>query len=189
MSIFTSTPGYAGYYGPITGMGAVISFGRGRPSDGTGTSLDNGFLCDQYTINWARPANAKRFLNVKNPVAIVGYGNGTLTLTGLVGTYDGFQKLIGGSGSDNDVCSPLYCLIQASNHYKSCDSDVSSGNTGVDWECFNLLLSNIAVTGQVQDNGVLFQQANVTFTMGGLKPTAGASNDNAEGDNADEVSQ
>lgn len=180
MSIFTATPGYAGYFGPVTGNAAMISFGRGgtpgNRTGSTGTTIDDGFLCDSYTIDWSRPTQSKRFLNNPKPVAIVGYGNGTLAIRGLVGTYNGFEKFLGYNGNNrtstqDDICNPLYCLIKSSNSYVKCNNGGTGANaSGVDWDCYNLVLSNIRVTGQVQDNGVLFQQADVVFTMGGLKP-------------------
>ena len=173
MGIFTSTPGYAGYFGPTSGEGAIIAFGRGSSGTIDVSKMNQGFLCDRYDIRWNRPAQAKRFLNVDKPVAIVGYGTGTLTLTGLFGTYKGFKAITeDNSGSTkDDVCNPLYCIIRASNNYAACEGDKSAGDSPIDWECMNLVLSDIQVTGQAQDNGVLFQQANVVFTMGGFAPS------------------
>lgn len=174
MSIFTSVPGYAGFYGPTSGVNVMVSFGRGEVDASKVTaSLNNGFLCDRYDIRWQRPAQAKRFLNVDRPVAIVGFGNGQLTLTGLLGTYEGFESIIGDrtATTATDACNPLFCSITSANSFASCESGKGVAQSGnVQWLCHNLLLADINVTGQVQDNGVLFQQATVVFTMGGLKP-------------------
>jgi hypothetical protein len=177
MSIFTTVPGYTGFFGPATGNNVTVSFGRGDSIKATKDNIhniNNGFFCDQYVIDWNRPAQAKRFLNVTRPVAIVGFGTGTLTMMGLLGTYAGFQALVGENTAStaDDVCKPLFCIISPSNNFAACDKeakDAASAET-TQWHCTNLLLARINVTGQVQDNGVLFQQANITFTMGGLAP-------------------
>ena len=198
-NFFTPQPGFSGYFGPTFGQQGYIKFTRmnsvkeQNEKDLTNISGDM-FLCDSYTINWGRPVNIKHFLNTPKPAAIVGYGNGTLTVSGLFGSLAGFQKLTGTDGNE-DLCNPLAALIRGASGMIQCLDDkdkITSAekvNDSIAWQCYNLIVQNINVTGQVQENGNLFQQGNVVFQIGGLVPKAIAGSARSEAPAFEEIKE
>ena len=191
--IFGSTPGFVGYYGPTGGRAPVaVGFARGADSSKALTEAQKnatdiinksakdpnlGFLVSNYRIDWNRPVAVKYFFNSPKPAAITGYGDGQVVFQGMFGTYDGFQQIIGGDASKVDeFCSPLFCVISAVNGFRACKNDGSSElQKGCNIELYNLLLMGIQNTGEINEQGVLWQQANLTFKLGGYNVKASAS--------------
>lgn len=180
-NIFTSAPGYAGYFGPMKGGKALLGFARGSNAESDAynnlSKMDSnwGFLTEGYTVQFGRSVQIKYFLNTALPAALTGYAQGTLQVTGLVGTYKAFQNLIGnGTGNSNiyeDICNPLTCVIANGTSFTACkDAGVQgTGDAGIDFICSGLILSTIQITGQVTQDGTLFQQGTLNFAMSGLK--------------------
>lgn len=180
MKVFSGNAGYAGFYGPsATGNDVTLTIARAsKKSDGKNALANSGFLADAYNIQWGRAVDVRRVFNNNKPIAVVGFGQGTITLQGLLGTYAGFKTIIGGDATgstdgNKDLCDPLTIEIKGSGAYNSCDGKggVNAGTQGgVNFKLTGCLLSTIAVTGQIEtQSGMLLQQANVTFSIGGFE--------------------
>ena len=131
-------------------------------------SLKLGFLVDQYQIGWARSVMTKRMFNMSGRLAIVGSGNGTLTLSGLVGAADEFEQLIQKTSSQ-DVCASPVCTILANNGFGVCQNGESvKSNDAVEIVCKGILLANISLGGQISDNNTLLTQGTLTFSISGV---------------------
>ena len=185
-NIFNGAPGIAGYIQSFDGGRALITIKRQNDTNTTGqtASAEEGFLVQQYQVQFQRGTQLQRFLNMKEAIAIVGAGQGTVTLTGLVGKLSAFEKLLAGSvqtGNTNvngdvkmvgvhDVCNPVMITIKDANGYKSCKDPL----TGKDGEiiCKNAIISAITFTGQVDANGTIMQQASLQATFNGLSVNA-----------------
>lgn len=169
-NIFTagpSFPGYAGYFGPTKGGRSLIGFGTNvsEAQDAANQMLsDWGFLCESYTAQFSRNVASKHFLNVPQPAAMTGYPNGTLQVTGMVGTYDAFENII--NHSTGDLCGRLVCVITNGSSFTPC-ADVN--NKGTQIICAGLIVDTIQITGQVDQQGVLIQQAIIRFNMSDMQ--------------------
>lgn len=170
-NIFTANPGFAGFYGPTKGGDVVVTFARGNATAKI-DSTDMGFLADSYQVDWGRNVVQKRMLNVNGTVAIVGYGAGTVQFTGLLGTKEGLDKLLGTKSSNNaDLCEPLSITIDGGASYTACEKGTAADGKkqGVKIVLKQAILNTFRITGSVQENGTLFQQATVAFTIGGME--------------------
>lgn len=187
--VFTgNTAGYVGYFGPTPGETLVaVGFARANTPDlagmsaaiiqaqnsvgigGTTVSVDTGFLCDYYAIDWRRNTQIKHFFNNAKPAVMTGYGQGSVTFRGLIGTYDGINFLINANQQYDDICEPLVAVIGNANQLKKC---VSGGTTrevkGVEHRLYGLVLNDYQITGQIEDSGLLLQQATLVYTIGAL---------------------
>lgn len=182
MKVFSGNAGYAGFYGPsATGNDVTLTIARAsQEGDGKNALANNGFLADTYSIQWGRAVNVRRVFNNNKPIAVVGFGQGTITLQGLIGTYEGFKTIIGGDASgstegNKDLCDPLTITVKGSGSYNACQADggIASGTQGgVNFILTGCLLSTINVTGQIEtQSGTLLQTANVVFSVGGFEIT------------------
>jgi hypothetical protein len=183
MKVFSGNAGYAGFYGPsATGTDVTMTIARASKAKTNQNQNQNdlansGFLADTYNIQWGRAVNVRRVFNNNKPIAVVGFGQGTITLQGLLGTYAGFKTIIGGDEYDStegnkDLCDPLIITIAGSGAYNACQNGnvVAGTQGGVNFKLTGCLLSTINVTGQIEtQSGTLLQQANVTFSIGGVE--------------------
>lgn len=161
--IFTGSTGYAGFYGPVTGD-LELTIARANNKNASVTA-NTGFLADGYNIAWGRSVQIKRVFNNDKPIAIVGYGQGTVTISGLIGSKEGFEAIVGDS---EDVCNPLTITIKSASGFSECTGNKTTGNS-VNLTLTGCLLSNIAVQGQIESSsGTRLQQANVVFNIGGF---------------------
>nr|DAQ19013.1 MAG TPA: hypothetical protein [Herelleviridae sp.] len=151
-----------------TSGGNTITFSNLQ--NGTSSyTLQNGYLIDGYSIGWQRSIQLKRVFNRNNRVAIVGYGQGQLSLSGLIGRADDFEQLMDAT-SGEDVCNLPVCTIEANSGFKTCSSDGSSSDSGASViKVSGLLHAQIQITGQIQDNGILLQTCNMTFAISGVE--------------------
>lgn len=151
-----------------TSGGNTITFSNLQ--NGTSSyTLQNGYLIDGYSIGWQRSIQLKRVFNRNNRVAIVGYGQGQLSLSGLIGRADDFEQLMDAT-SGEDVCNLPVCAIEANSGFKTCSSDGSSNDSGASViKVSGLLHAQIQITGQIQDNGILLQTCNMTFAISGVE--------------------
>lgn len=175
MQIFSGNSGYAGFYGPsTTGNNVSVMISRASGRGGNTNALANeGFLADTYNIQWGRSVSIRRVFNNSKPIAIVGYGQGTVTLRGLIGTVQGFQNIVGASPNDEnaDICDPLLITIENDAAYNKCTNNTVSQNPANNayFDLTGCLLSNIVVTGQIESqSGAMLQQADITFSIGGF---------------------
>ena len=146
--------------------GSTVTFSNlGGAAD---ESLKLGFLVDRYIINWARSVTTKRMFNMSGRLAIVGAGNGTLTLTGLVGAADEYEQLIKKTSSQ-DVCASPVCTILANNGFGVCQNGESvKSNDAVEIVCKGILLGNITLDGSISDNSTLLTSGTLTFSISGV---------------------
>jgi hypothetical protein len=170
--IFSSAEGYAGYFGPPSkGGSTIITIARGGVNNDITASVNSGFLADSYQCNWGRSVTIKRVFNNAKPIAIVGFGQGTITLRGLIGTTEGFKALVGADG--NDVCSPLTITLKAACSFTECadNGGVSAKHDmNSEFQLTGCVLSSVGITGQIESqSGTMLQQADVTFNIGGFK--------------------
>lgn len=151
-----------------TSGGNTITFSNLQSGTNSYT-LQNGYLIDGYQIGWNRSIQLKRVFNRSNRVAIVGYGQGQLTLSGLIGRAEDFEQLMSATSGD-DVCNLPVCTIEANSGFKTCSSDGSSNDNGASViKVSGLLHATIQITGQIQDNGILLQNCNMTFAISGVE--------------------
>jgi hypothetical protein len=193
MQIFSGSTGYAGFYGPsASGNNVVVTISR---SNGTSkknvVDPNNGFLADTYQIQWGRTVQIKRVFNNNKPVAIVGFGQGTVTLRGLIGTAAGFEDIVGGNSTagNKDLCLPLLITIDGSGAYNKCTGEGVASETqgGATFSLSGCILSNINITGTIETNsGTVMQQADVTFNIGGFELNAAGGSDDDDGFNDDD---
>lgn len=146
--------------------GSTVTFSNlGGAAD---ESLKLGFLVDQYQIGWSRSVMTKRMFNMNGRLAIVGAGNGSMTLSGLVGAADEFEQLIQKTSSQ-DACASPVCTILANNGFGVCQNGESvKSNDAVEIVCKGILLANIALGGQISDNSTLLTQGTLTFSISGV---------------------
>lgn len=172
MNIFNGTNKFAGYYEAFNGEKATVKIKRANST--SEESIDNGFLVNVYSIGATRGVVINRFMNLDGAVAQVGTLNGTLQLQGLIGTAEGFKQLLGGStGGSNDVCNQLVITISAAGGYTKCDGNGNSTKVNED-ATFVLsggIVNQVAITGQVDQNGIMMQSGSVSvqFTQLELK--------------------
>lgn len=146
--------------------GSTVTFSNlGGAAD---ESLKLGFLVEQYQIRWSRSVMTKRMFNMNGRLAIVGAGNGSMTLSGLVGAADEFEQLIQKTSSQ-DVCASPVCTILANNGFGVCQNGESiKSNDAVEIVCKGILLADITLGGQISDNSTLLTQGTLTFNISGV---------------------
>lgn len=132
-------------------------------------SFKYGFLVESYQLTWGRQVITKRVFNLDGRVAITGAGQGTLTLTGMVGAADEFEKLIGAT-TGADICDKVTCTIEANSGFATCSSDGSTQKHkgAVEITCKGVLLASIGMGGQISDANALISQGTLTFNITGL---------------------
>lgn len=169
MNVFNGTNKFAGYFQAFSGGKAAIKIGR--KSAGTGSAIDEGFMVSQYQITAQRGVQLQRFLNVEGVVAQVGILNGGLSLSGLIGTAEGFKKLLGGDNNGNDVCDQLTITITADSGYTKCDENgkATTVNKSAEFVVSGGIVTGVQLTGQVDQAGILMQTGNVTIQFTGLE--------------------
>lgn len=170
MAVFNSGNNIAGYFQTYKGGKAAISVFR-KSKGGSGDSVGSGFMVSQYNVAFQRAVALQRFLNLKDSVAIVGAGNGTIQLTGLVGKLEDFNELLGDSGDmSKDICDPLYVRITDSSSFAACEgTGADSANSSGDIICGNCIVTGVNLGGQIDQNGVIMQTGSLTLTFNELE--------------------
>lgn len=136
--------------------------------NGTDSALD-GFVIESYSLNWGRAVSYRRAYNKKGNVVVLGKGAGTLTLTGLVGPADEFEQLLEAT-SGNDVCKNANCVIKTGGGYSTCDTagNKTTSSKPLTITAKAVVLTGIAMGGQLQEGGVTLTSANLSFKVGGV---------------------
>jgi hypothetical protein len=164
MNVFNGTNKFAGYYQAFSGGKAAVKIKRAN--DNTEATIDEGFMVNSYTISAARGVGLMRFMNTDGAVAQLGLLQGGLTLQGLVGTVEGFKKLLGGtSDNESDVCNQLVITISAAGGYTKCDETGKETKVNADAQ-FVLsggIVTNVSLGGQLDTQGILTQTGSVTI--------------------------
>lgn len=176
-AIFNSTNQYAGYYQTFSGGDTAITIKRATGGEEVDAKGGDGFMVSQYQVQFARNVNIQRFLNMEQAVAIVGAGQGTMQLTGLVGTLDAFQRLL--LGSDNtkeDVCNQLTIEIKDASSFNKCVDNNGTSQSGT-IRCSGGIVQGIQLGGQIDQAGVLMQTGSLTIQFTQLDIVPAGSND------------
>ncbi len=164
-NIFNGVEGFSGFFEAFHGENVSITFARTN-SAGSTTDVDQGFLARQYDATWQRAVSIDYVLNRTKPVAMVGAGNGTLSIVGLVGTAEGMQAIL----SSNELCTPLTAIIRGGATFTDCNNEGSSVANG---QCIitlgNVIPTSVRITGNSQNQGIDLQSATVQFVFGSLK--------------------
>ena len=165
INVFNGVEGFSGFFEAFRGENVSITFSR-RTSGGTTTDVDQGFLAKQYDATWSRTVQIDYVLNRKKPVAMVGAGNGTLSITGLVGTAEGMQSIL----QSNELCTPLTAIIRGGATFSNCDEDGTARSEG---QCVftlgNVIPVSVRISGSSQNQGIDLQSASVQFVFGSFK--------------------
>lgn len=147
----------------IEDNGSTVTF-----SNLGGDSLKLGFLVESYRVSWGRQIQVKRVFNLSGKIAIAGSGNGTLELTGLVGTAKEFKELIEKT-SNSDICEQIVCEITANSGFAVCQDNKTAKQEGaMKINCKSVMLSSIGLGGAISDNNALITQGSLTFQISGL---------------------
>ena len=164
-TIFNGTKEFAGYFEAFSGGKSAVKIGKAG-------DVGSGFMVSQYTATAARPVSMQRFMNVEGVVANIGTVQGTVQLTGLIGAKDDFIKLV--ESSNSGVCGEqLTVEIDASSGFTKCDSISGTEYEGGGGEtkiiCSGAILSQIQLTGQVTQDGVVLQQGTLVLQFTALE--------------------
>ena len=160
--IFNGVEGFSGFFEAFSGENVTISFARGNATTDT-IDTDAGFLVQSYNAQWTRPVSIDHVLNRKKPVALIGVGQGSLQIQGLVGTPDGLSKIM----QANELCEPLTAIIRGAANFKACEG-VGTGSGSCVITLGNVLPQGIAISGSSQNQGINLQSANATFLFGSM---------------------
>lgn len=167
--IFNGVTGFSGFYNAFSGENVQITFARASANSDSidianGSNLDEGFLVQQYTAQWQRPLAMERVLNRTKPVAMMGSGQGTLQLTGLVGTRDGITSLL----QADELCEPLVCIIRGAASFTDCNNKETQSGNELIIKLTNVISDMITITGSSQQAGLQLQSATARFQFGGF---------------------
>jgi hypothetical protein len=150
--------------------------------------INDGFMVNSYQIGFQRTVQNQYFLNVEGAVAILGRGQGQITLSGLVGKADALAKLLGSTEKTtgtlkDDFCTPLCIMVSGTTQMNECPKK-SDINSGAVFLCGNVVVQSFTITGQTQADGAEIQSANIvgTFTRLNMK------NGSANADSGDDIS-
>lgn len=193
--VFSGAPNYAGYIESWKGGRASIRVARAdsntkdaiaaavtkvwKGEDKNAKDVNKGFMVNQYQVSFQRTVQNQYFLNIEDAVAILGRGQGTVTLTGLVGSAEDFATLIGasktGGTTTDDFCKPLIIMISGTTQVNDCATRNATNGTGdgTTFICSNVIINNFSVTGQTQADGAEMQVANISATFTNLEMKSG----------------
>ena len=197
--VFNGVSGFSGFYKPNSdGIDTAIKFVRGnkaavekdansflktasnivlqnKENESLEGNIDDGFLAQSYQIQWGRGVTMQRVLNKNKPIAMVGVGSGQLSITGLLGTYEGFKALLGigdKATTTEDLCNPLNAIIACGNGFIACsneDNKQIEAKSAVGIILTNIIVASFNLTGQYDQNNILMQTGSVSFQIGGCK--------------------
>lgn len=165
VNIFNGVTGFSGFYKAYDGLLTAIAFQRA----GSMKLLDASFLVQSLQVTWNRSIQLQRVLNNTKPIAMIGVGNGSLTLRGMIGTYGAFAGLVEDDSKEN-VCYPLSAVIASGTGFIGCTDDGKQQDmAGVGINLSNLLLTGITYTHQFAGAGdIMLQEAHLNFQIGGM---------------------
>jgi hypothetical protein len=162
---------------------ALTSLANGTGGGDIVDGINDGFMISQYQITFQRTVQNQYFLNVPDAIAILGRGQGQLTLSGLVGKADALATLLGSTPSADgkkgtsgsfveDFCHPLCIMISGTTQMNDCST--TDKNAGAVFLCGNVIIQQFAITGQTQADGAEMQSANLVGTFTRLDMKSGS---------------
>lgn len=162
MNVFNGTNKFAGYYQAFSGGKATVKIKRAN--DSSEVSIDEGFMVNTYNIAAGRGVVLNRFLNMDGAVAQVGTVSGSLSLSGLIGTVEGFKKLLGGEGK-SDVCNQLVITINAAGGYTQCNENGTETKVNGDAQFVisGGIVTNVNLSGAIDQSGIMMQTGSVAI--------------------------
>jgi hypothetical protein len=173
VNIFNGVEGFSGFFQAFRGENVSITFQRGNSSAG---NVDEGFLAKSYQATWGRAARIDYVLNRTKPVAMLGAGQGTLSITGLVGTARGMQSIL----ESNEQCTPLIATIRGGSTFMDCKNNTSTTTGQCVITLGNVIPQQVTINGSSENQGIDLQTASVQFVFGSFK----IGSDDAEGSSA-----
>lgn len=156
---YVSSPGLKGQ-----GGNGIITFSRANDATGDTSAA---LLISSASLQFARTVSRQFFLNVNGIAYLVGVGNGSLTLTGLLGKSSDFVSVFG-VDLDNP-CGNLTTATLDVTGMTECTAGTSNkpANNGI-ITLGGLIPVSVAITASVQNDGLLFYSANATFQFSKL---------------------
>lgn len=149
-------------YKNVPGSTTTVTITKNTSStSSSGSELESGFLADTFSLQYQRPASLKYFLNGA-AVYEIGYGSGTLTLQGLLGTATQTAELL---SSDIDGCTTLWITLEGAFLTTCAGSDAT--NTKIIAK--KAVPTALSVQSSIQQNGLKMQTSSVQFTFTGLE--------------------
>jgi hypothetical protein len=177
-NIFNGTSEVGGVFEAFSKDQVLVTIARAKGDNaGKETDLNDGFLASGYRINFQRNVQPRRFLNNTSTFFNVGYGVGTLQLDGIVGKKSAFDKLL--SNGNEDVCNPLIISVFPSffhNCLENGGQEASEAAKSLKYICGNCMAQTVALTGQVDQHGIVLNTGTLVFQIGSLKTTTGSVN-------------
>lgn len=157
---------------PLSGRSGdtIITFSNKNTSGAqAGDTFNEAMLLDSVEMGFSQPAARKFFLNTKKSAYIRGFGSGTLTVRGLLGTAAAFGKVFGADASGNG-CQQLMDATLTTGSLNACKDDGTPDATkkGCKFTAQGIVPIGITITASVQDNGVVYYQANAGFSFTNL---------------------
>lgn len=125
-------------------------------------------LVESVQLSLQRGTQKKHFLNADSAM-LVGKAQGTLTLTGLFASAEAMSKILNGNGKN--ACTMKQTIVVNAGSLVTCttangtESKSENLATGAKLTCKDCVATAFSLTNQLQQDGQLFQQATVTFTV------------------------
>lgn len=173
-NILGCSAGISAVYSPGSGDTPLvnISVSNDANSDGGQVDTQNGFIVQGYRAEFSRPLSFTRALNMPGQVAVLGFGSGTLELTGLVGEASAFKAL---TNASPEQCQFLYITINSGSgtqvcHYKDgVATETKAISTGTKIICTGGVVERVQLGMQSQDNGIIMQSGSVVMRITGMR--------------------
>lgn len=152
---YVSTPGLTG-----EGTSGILTFNSDNGSVG---NVDTALLIDSVSINFSRTISKRYFVNIPGCAYIVGMGNGTMQVSGLLGKADDFKELFGANLSD--PCKTVRTATIKTKPLQACDGNSVNSDkitlTGV-------IPNSIRIDTRIEQDGVLYYMASGSFEFTGM---------------------
>lgn len=152
-------------YSPANTDSLLVSIAISTGSGASDTNNPNqGFLVQRFQAAFMRPVQMQRMLNVPGRVAILGYGDGQLDLSGLVGTADGFNAL---TSADAAKCQFASITIRAGAGTQFCSTNGTTQDAGspVIIRCEGSIMQGVTLGMSAETNGIMLQSGSVSYKI------------------------
>lgn len=152
---YVSTPGLNG-----EGTSGILTFNSDRGSVG---DVDTALLIDGVGINFARSVTRRYFINIPGCAYIVGIGNGTMQVSGLLGRAKDFAELFG-PNLDNP-CKAVRTATIKTKSLQACDGNSFNSDKIV---LTGVIPVAVGINTRIEQDGVLYYIASASFEFTGM---------------------
>lgn len=166
-SIFNPTPDRIGYINSADQV-TTVTFQDAAEAN-TDKKSKTVMLVESVQLSLQRGTQKKHFLNADSAM-LVGKAQGTLTLTGLFASAEAMSKILNGNGKN--ACTMKQTIVVNAGSLVTCTTSANGKETksenlatGAKLTCKDCVATSFSLTNQLQQDGQLFQQATVTFTV------------------------